>query len=219
MEPELAIAETGTAVNAPRVMPVLGLLVLAGREGMQAGAISRAFTDPPGTLARAVRVNALLKELAAAGRVRRSRRTEPSDWYHRTPCYRWYITPAGEQWWHSGGRAGQWLRARRRETERAANADRRRDSWEQAAQQAPRLAAAARESGCIAERDRAIGAMREAGLSYQLIGEQFGISRERVRQVLNGSRAWCPCGCSGPRPAGRGRLARYQLYTEGSEWN
>jgi hypothetical protein len=117
---------------------------------------------------------------------------EPTPYYNNVPVYRWYITPEGVEYLAAGMAAG--IRAARVARAKQAEAQRR-----EARRRADDLITQAyidcdprTISKC--EREQVIRELRSAGCTLDAIGGVFGVTRERVRQILTGYKT-TPCTC------------------------
>ena len=158
--------------------------------------LARQFTVPDPRLGRQLRgeisvptanlqrrmawVNQILDRMLRRGFV--TRRMDRSPYYHQVPAHRWWITEAGAEFLAAGLWAG--LRAKRFEEQRrwaelgAARRRRAEDALTQAYTDYDPLTV------CLNERTRAICRLRAEGCTLDSIGGVFGISRERVRQII-----------------------------------
>lgn len=143
---------------------------------MLAGDIARSFShDRPHRLNS--RCNTELARMQDDGRVRRSHVTEPSAYYRNIPAYRWFITAAGRRQLEERTRA-----AARRNAEQEARAELQRIR-----ERAPLIAARVLATGCTVRRNASVRELAARGLTRTEIANAFGISRERVRQLAEGS--------------------------------
>jgi hypothetical protein len=186
--------------GAPVTSAVLAALAGAGKAGLLAGEIRQLFSYPADTSRRQARVNCVLRQQELMGHVERLGK-EPSPFYHNTPCYRWRITGAGQDYADTGGQAGRSARSHaRRETSRA-DRIRRREEVAAAALEAIERAGEV-PPGCRVRRDEVIIWARSRRLPLEWIAQLFGITRERARQIATGKpvrkrpqRCRCPaCG-------------------------
>jgi hypothetical protein len=178
----------------PSVLGILERLDAAGATGMLSKDLALSFRlRPRGLHATQVEVNTCLDKLCQAGRVLRGG-LEPSPYYHGSPAFRWYITPAGTAHLKAGGLKGK-AAARRAVQARS------QDARDQAARQRADAEARARvrvqslAPGCTRERNEVIRELRATGLTLAFIGALLGITRERTRQVLASIRVRQPCRC------------------------
>jgi hypothetical protein len=198
--------------ETPNSRRVLELLKEAGDEGMLGGVLARHFTIPDphtpslqGKMAAASQnlqrrlawTNQVLDRFLRHGFVRRGGK-EPTPYYNNVPVYRWYITPEGVEYLAAGMAAG--IRAAR-----IARAKLKAEQNREARRRADDLITQAYvdcdpSSIYKCEREKMIRELREAGCTLDAIGGVFGVTRERVRQILIGYKA-LPCEC--PRCAGQ----------------
>lgn len=178
----------------PSVMGVLSQLRAAGPEGMLGSALAREFLQRArGYNATQVEVNGILESLRRRGRATRSTTMEPTPYYHNVPAYRWHLTSAGEAYYASGGQEGH------QRTIQAMVSARQRSREERAQQRSALLAEARSRAsllapGCLHARNELISELRTRGLLLHEIGDLFGITRERARQVTVGKGVkTCPC--------------------------
>lgn len=163
----------------PSVMNVLAALHSAGEQGLTSGDIAEIY-DPTRDHATINAVNNVLYRYRDNGRVRRSDEMEHLSCTTRTKVWRWYITPAGSAYYLQGGLAGQ-AAARRAEKETAgAAARRRREIFYQA------ITDGYGKHTPHEERRRVIASLYAQGLNKSKISSIFGITRERVRQIVDG---------------------------------
>lgn len=191
----------------PSPRRVLELLKEAGEEGMLGAVLARHFTVPdphmPSHAAkkmgsrsqnlqrRLAWTNQILDRFLTHGWARRGT-MEPTPYYNNVPAYRWYVTPHGVEYLAAGMSEG--LRAAKRETDR------------RMAEQ--RLATLKRRENLITqayidydphsiykcEREKAIRELRAAGCTLDAVGGVFGLTRERVRQIMVGYKTGtCKC--------------------------
>ena len=190
----------------PNPRSVLELLAEAGDEGMTGPVIGRHFTlaYPEGehaylNSARSMNlqrrmnwVNQILHRFASHGYAERGVQ-EISPFYHNVPAYRWFITDKGREYLASGMAEG--CRARRlSNAERAAawRAERKRRA-DEAITQAYVEYDPETTPTCV--RNQVIRDLRGAGCTMDAIGGVFSLTRERVRQILNGvGVSTCRCG-------------------------
>jgi hypothetical protein len=170
--------------------PVLGILREAGGTGITGPEIARQFTHD--TLQRRMCVvNQVLYRLRHRQRVIRGPK-EPTKYYHRVPTYRWFITPAGVHYlatgMEKGARQARWEQAERK---RAELAEYRRHLADLLTEAYDRIDP---QTAPKCERERVMRELRTAGCTLESIGEVFGVTRERVRQVLNRQNV-TPCRC------------------------
>ena len=196
--------------HPPNSEEVLRILKEAGEEGIVGPDIARHFTVPDPPLSesgirsgkrytlpmanlqrRLTWTNQILDRFRRRGWVVRGGK-EPSRYYNNVPSWRWYVTDAGVEYLAAGMAAG--LRAAR-------DAELKRRAAEHAAWQRhldDMITQAyidfdpAETPQC--ERDAAMRTLREAGCTLGSIGGVFGVTRERVRQVLAGIKVR-PCRC------------------------
>jgi len=201
-EPPPAITPLGEPPNTRRV---LELLAEAGGEGTRGPDIARHFTvNPPvmpslGDLGpgsqslqrRLAWTNQILDRLALHGYVYKGG-TEPSPYYHRVPAHRWFITGGGVQYLADGLAEGRRRVRREREAAEAARLAEHRKRLDDLLTQAYVENDPEKTPAC--ERERVIRKLRGEGCTLQDIGDVFGITRERVRQILVGLRTH-PCRC------------------------
>jgi hypothetical protein len=178
----------------PSVMGILGQLHEAGSRGRLSRELALSFRPRQrGLHATQVEVNTALAKLREAGHVRRGA-PEPSPHYHHGPAFRWRITARGRAYFLAGGTSGLAAAARaareQHELARGEDARQRAAALERARQQA------ATALGCTRVRNQLIHELREAGLTLTLIGDLFGITRERARQVLAGIHVKRRCRCA-----------------------
>ena len=170
----------------PSAEVVLIALHQAGPAGMQTGELARLF-DEGSTMTRLNRVRGITTVFERSGKVTRTG-PEPSVIYHRNSVYRWHITEEGSRYLASGMRPGSAARnrahAQEAETARQRELDR----------QAQLLASCQLILFHTCQRDAEIRHLRAEGVRLESIGNLYGITRERARQVAAGLK----CGCSLP---------------------
>ena len=123
---------------------------------------------------------------------------EPSKYYNNVPSWRWRITESGAAFLAAGMAEG--VRAVRRAEQARAAADRaaKRLLRENLVTQAYMDNDPSVVPAC--EREQVIRELRAAGSTLDEIGQVFGITRERVRQILVGYRSGrCRCPEHDPR--------------------
>lgn len=191
--------------EGPNLRGVMEVLAEAGEAGILGPAVGRHFTlayaegspraylngNPMQNLQRRMNwTNQILHRLAAQGYAERGTK-EASPYYHRVPAYRWFITDKGREYLAGGLAEG---RRKRREDEKYVKARLRQER----ARNAARLVTEAYEKydpdstpACV--RNQAIRDLRGAGCSLDAVGGVFGITRERVRQILSGVSISCRC--------------------------
>jgi len=190
----------------PSSRRVLELLKEAGEEGMLGGVIARHFTVPdPHAPSQAERMtipaqnlqrrlawtNQILARFARHGWARRGSK-EPTPYYNNVPAYRWFVTPEGAEYLAAG--MGPGLRAARaafvrREAEQRQKTLKRHDDL---ITQAYVDYDPATIYKC--EREKAIRELRAAGCTLEAVGGVFGLTRERIRQIMNGYKTgFCKC--------------------------
>ena len=190
----------------PSPRRILGLLVDAGDKGVRGSDLARHFTirRPPnmpslGHLGpwsqslqrRLAWTNQILDRFLINGYARKGK-AEPSPYYHRVPVYRWFVTPEGVQYLADGLAEG---RRKMRDEREAAENERlaqHRKKLDNLLTQAYVENDPATVTAC--QRERVIRELRDAGCTLQDIGDVFGITRERVRQVQMGINV-NPCRC------------------------
>jgi hypothetical protein len=171
----------------PSALKVLELLAEAGPGGRTGSDIAHLFDEPTDLLRRLTHVNYVLRNFEASGRARRGDE-EPSPRYQHSPTVRWFVTPAGRKYLAAGGHGA----VKRARLARAADQ----------AREAQRLRALVLESRTrfgpdspqherLAESRR----LRAEGVTLEDIGGIFGVTRERIRQLLAGIKVpECQCG-------------------------
>jgi sigma-70-like protein len=171
---------------------ILAALDEAGEAGMLGPDIARLFDVPEVLQRRLSNVNTVLGDFRRRGLARRGG-PEPSPRYHHSPAVRWYITPAGHDYLAGGMRDGARDRNRHQVAARAARV-RARQADDGRREQLLRAAAAAGYGPSSAQCQRLAKAreLRWQDCTLDEIGALFGISRERVRQLLAGIRVG-PC--------------------------
>ena len=168
----------------PLTRELLKLLDDAGEAGLSAGDFTEWFTLPAARVQRNSRVNQLLLYQAQKGRVRRGE-PERSPRYHRAWTRRWFITEAGRAYlavletarltqFPFADLQGQ-LAARTVERD----FERRRYAALRAVLEGPHPLTVP-----VPERNRKMVELREAGCDLEVIGAVFGVTRERVRQII-----------------------------------
>lgn len=190
----------------PNSRRVMELLKEAGEEGMLGAVLARHFTIPdPHMPSQATRMSSrsqnLQRRLAWTNQIldrflyheyARRGPTEPTPYYNNVPVYRWFVTPKGVEYLAAGMGAG--IRAAKREAEQRAaeqhlkTMKRREDLITQAyVDYDP-------HSIYKCEREKAIRELRAAGCTLEAVGGVFGLTRERVRQIMVGYKAGsCTC--------------------------
>lgn len=172
------------AADAPLTRDLMGLLAEAGEAGLLSGDLTDRFAAPGNRVRRNNRINQLLRYQLDRGHVLRGP-LEQSPHYRRAWSRRWYITGAGLAYLEvlRAGPQGAWyadvrglLEARTREHE-----------FERCRFAALRAVLTGEHPLTVSPAARAEGilALRRAGCDNVLIGAVYGISRERVRQILN----------------------------------
>jgi hypothetical protein len=160
----------------PAMESILALLAEAGDKGMLVADIVRSFGEPAARSDRNRLVNSTLMVAKGRGRARRSETPERSPYYLRTLCYRWFITDAGRAYLISP--------PERKQT----TAEMRQARRQEAGQRREAALALVKEQGLGPDtprdiRDQAIAELTRAGVTSPVIGELFGISYQRVRQI------------------------------------
>lgn len=202
--------------DPPNSQSVLEILKEAGEQGILGPTIARMFTiaDPPripvsqkrctpqmaNLQRRLTWTNQILYRFRKRGWAERVG-MERSPYYHNVGTWRWRITESGVEYLAAGMWAG--VRAAR-------DAERQRWALEYEARQ-KRLDDMITQAYMDydphtvykCEREAAIRVMREAGCTLDAIGGVFGVTRERVRQIVNGYK---PTSCMCPRCAWKGAL-------------
>ena len=172
------------AVDAPLTRDLMGLLAEAGEAGLLAGDLVDRFSSPGDRVRRNNRVNQLLHYQLARGHVLRGP-LEQSPRYRRAWTRRWYITGTGLTYLDvlRAGPEGAWPADVRGLLETCA----REREFEAARYAALRAVLTGPHPLTVTagERGEGIVALRRAGCDYKVIGAVYGISRERVRQILN----------------------------------
>lgn len=177
---------------APSARVILQLLHEAGPGGITGTDMARCFTRPARLDRRLCWVYGQLTAFWAAGYACRAQAREPSPHYHHAPVWRWFITAEGSAHLARELRPPAAFERASRTAERALERERA----------AVLLAVAARQYGPSrygqgippCERNRVIAELRSQGCTYAAIGDIFGITRERVRQVVQGIYV-TPCTC------------------------
>lgn len=171
---------------------VLALLAQVGKSGMTTTDVALAFDQPRDHQYRSNRASQIMRAAEKQGLVRKGAQ-EPTYLHNRNPVRRWYITETGKQW----------VRANDPEAaaERSAALDQRMQ--ESAARRAQALQQARDEGfgpGCPTHaRYEKIKELRAVPCTLAEIGELFGITKERVRQIEQGINVPCKCaGCQVP---------------------
>lgn len=169
---------------------VLEILKEAGDRGITGPDIARHFTHDR-LQRRMTIVNQILYRLLKHHRVVRGLK-EPTVHYHNVPTYRWFITSAGVHYLAIGMDAGI-RRQRREQAERQyAVEEAHRKLVSDALTEAYDKYDPETTDRC--ERDQVMRKLREQGCTLHDIGQVFGVTRERVRQILKGYRiATCRC--------------------------
>lgn len=140
---------------------------------------------------RMVVVNQILSRNRAHARVIRGP-LEPTKYYHRVPTYRWFITPAGVEYLAMGLNEG--IRAAQIEEQARQQAAMMMHRRKLADMLTEAYFAHDPETTARCERERVIHELRRAGCTLHDIGGVFGITRERVRQILIGRKPGiCRC--------------------------
>ncbi len=163
----------------PSVMNVLAALHSAGDEGLTSGDIAEIY-DPGRSHGTINAVNNILYRYHDNGRVRRSGEMEHLDCITRTKVWRWYITPEGSAYYLQGGRPGQAALRRASKTSKRNAALRRRDIIHKA------ITDGYGRHTPPEERRRVVAQLYAQGLNKNEISIVFGITRERVRQIVDG---------------------------------
>ncbi len=195
--------------ETPNSRRVLEMLKEAGDEGVIGGVLARHFTidDPhmPSLIKKRMSApsqnlqrrlawtNQILDRFLRHGWVRRGEK-EPTPFYNNVPVYRWYITPEGLEYLAAGMSAG--IRAAR--IEHARRLAEQRMSANKHADDMITQAYVDYDPHTIhkCERKKAIMELRAAGCTLDSIGGVFGLTRERIRQIING---WKTGICNCPR--------------------
>jgi hypothetical protein len=167
-DPPLPAEMTGARPTAAAVLALLGT---AGGKGMLTSDIYRQFGEPASRSRRNRAVNTLLSSAERSGRARRSGEPERSPYYRGSPVYRWFITDAG-------------LAKLSRPAAAERNQARRRDAMQRRDAALAWVREQSLGPGTPRDiRDRAVGELTAAGVISMTIGEIFGISGARVRQI------------------------------------
>lgn len=196
----------------PTSKRVLELLKEAGDEGMLGAVIARHFTIPnPHAPSQAKKMgvpsqnlqrrlawtNQILDRFRLHGWVHRGP-TEPTPYYHRVPVYRWFITPEGVAYLAAGMAAG--LRAARRERAQRAVEQRTEKRKRQESMITQAYVNCDPRTIYKCEREKVIRELRGEGVTLDEIGQVFGLTRERIRQILkNYKTGVCKCPSCNPR--------------------
>lgn len=212
------LTEKGAAYLNPKPVPqivamdepptskrVLEILHEAGEKGIIGPDIARHFTIPEpdmpslrklnrrsqGLQRKLAWTNQILERFAINGYVRRGL-AEASPYYHRVPAYRWFVTPAGSEYLAAGLSAGiREARDREREREAVRLAAHRRRLADLLTEAYDKYDP---ETTPRCERERVMRELRSEGCTLHDIGQIFGLTRERVRQILINYRV-SPCHC------------------------
>lgn len=185
--------ELSQFIDKPSTLDVLRILAAAGSDGILAPVIARCFRLPESQQARNAWVNQILKTLTHKNRAARSNASDKSPYYYNVPTYRWYIIDAGRSYLAAGGMAGL-VEIHQHETEKSYNKLQDKvDRHSLILKAAPSLVQQL-PPGCTAARRNLITQLRDRGLTLRELGQLFGISGERVRQVNQGIRV-APCRC------------------------
>lgn len=162
----------------PAAKAVLTALHEAGPAGLQTGQLAKLF-DEYSMQRRLVRVGTILRVFAANGNARRTG-PEPSVFKHGNIVYRWHITNEGSQYLATGMRPGSAVRTLARSQEAAAERQRELD------RRTELLATSQPVFLHMCQRDAEIRHLRAEGVLLQDIGDLWGITRERARQIAGG---------------------------------
>lgn len=194
----------------PTSKGVLEVLKEAGEEGMRGPDIARHFNvDYPGMPSvahlshesqchqrRMTWTNQILERFKTNGWARKGG-LEPSPYYNNVPAYRWFITPEGRGYLAAGMAAGireaQRFQHEREAVKLAAHRKRLADLLTEA------YASTDPATTPKCERTRIMKHLREAGCTLQDIGDVFGVTRERARQLIEDI---SPSVCTCPRCVG-----------------
>lgn len=163
----------------PSVMDVLAALHSAGDEGLTSGDIAEIY-DPDRTHNTVNAVNNILYRYRTNGRVRRSDEMEHLNCVTRTKVWRWYITPEGSRYYLQGGRTGQNI------LRRAAKASKKNEALHRREIMLKAITDGYGRDTPLEERRRVIAQLYAQGLNKREISVIFGITRERVRQIVDG---------------------------------
>lgn len=200
-EPQVTVRD-----EPPNTRGVMEILAAAGDEGVIGPVVGRSFTlvydkDDPvhgylndnqlQNLQRRLNwSNQILHRLWSQGNAERGGR-EASPFYHQVPTYRWFITDKGREFLAGGLAEG---RRERREAEKQVKARLRAER----ARTVARLVTEAYEKydpertpAC--ERNQAIRDLRGSGATLDAVAGVFGLTRERVRQIVEGVSVGCRC--------------------------
>lgn len=150
---------------------MLRLLASYGDLGVLTGNIVDHFTDPPERDARNRLCNSSLSRLLIAGEAERLPK-ERGTRYHGTPSWRWRITSTGRH-----------ALAHPRKTKRQQLAEARKVKAEGKAFLLEQLS---RQEVGKGERGEVALIMTDGGFTMQEAGDFLGITRERVRQLIQG---------------------------------
>lgn len=176
--------------NHLRVYEVMELLAEAGDGGLTTTEMALEFTSPQNYQMRSNRVSQIMRKKEVEGLTRRGEQ-EGSPLWRNQPVYRWYATPQAAAYLAEGTREQKAARKAEAEVEaftlRLSQAEHRQD-----------LLAAARSvvlSGPVTKcwRYRTVMELREEGCILSRIGEVFGLTKERVRQIEAGVKDSCRC--------------------------
>lgn len=181
-----------TVDGVPSSREVLAILAGAQERGVTGAELPRRFTRPARLGARSNRANQALHQLWTGGYVRRSGQKEPSPNYRHALVWRWFITPSGITYLKNGLRPAAALERERAYAISAASRKR----------QAALICEAktrARPGTPPCERESVIRELRAQGCALRAIGGVFGLTGERVRQILAGIDV-TPCPHCHPHP-------------------
>lgn len=201
----IPIPDIATLDEAPNPKRILEILKDAGAEGMRAPDIARNFHVPPVYMQSMAHLrdesrvlqrkmtwtNQILDRFKRNGYARKGGK-EMSPHYHNVPAYRWFITPEGVSYLADGLDEGRRQMRRDREAAEDARLAAHRKHLNDLLTQAYVENDPATTTAC--ERERVMRKLREEGCTLQDIGDVFGITRERVRQVIHGVNV-NPCQC------------------------
>ncbi len=163
----------------PSVMDVLAALHSAGDEGLTSGDIAEIY-DPTRDHASINAVNNILYRYEDNGRVRRSDEMEHLNCVTRTKVWRWYITPEGSAYYLQGGKPGQAVLRRAEKASKKNAALHRREIMLKA------IPDGYGRDTPPEERRRMVAQLYAQGLNKNEISFVFGVTRERIRQIVDG---------------------------------
>src|SRR5277367_995558 len=175
----------------PRTLTVLRVLADAGDTGILAPDIAYRFNKPLSQQRRNSVVNQILIRHGIRGHAFRV--SARSFRYHNVQTYRWFITDTGNKYLESGGYHAAIADIRRDAAITAQEREQRLIRRQLVLKAAPALVAQL-PPGCNKSRAELIIKLYDQGLVMEEIGQLFGLTRERIRQIKRDINVR-PCAC------------------------